>query len=347
MATPLKPRKKPGRLRRILILLLATFFLLILAYSLWSPGLDLRDGTHDLHTNGIWLQHGWLGHDDWFTENNRDPAKFRDVVRIDELALRLKAHHIRDVFPHLCPCSPQGRIAKWDEAQAALFLDRMEGFRVLPWVGGVLNRQARPNDPAWRKTFCDSVRDLLEKHPRLAGVHINIEPLPSGDAGFLTLLEELKRAMPAGKVLSVAAYPPPTRWHPYPEVHWEEAYFRAVSQRVDQVVVMMYDTAIRHGKVYQSLMSAWTQEVLAWSADTPVLLGVPVYDDADSGYHHPEVENLEQALMGIHAGLRSLCEDASDHALPANYQGIAIYSEWEMNENEWHLLRERFIDTKP
>jgi hypothetical protein len=37
----------------------------------------------------------------------------------------------------------------------------------------------------WRERFRTSVHSLLTKHPRLAGVHINIEPLRSGDPDFL------------------------------------------------------------------------------------------------------------------------------------------------------------------
>ena len=155
---------------------------------------------------------------------------------------------------------------------------------------------------------------LLEAHPRLAGVHLNVEPLPSADTAFLQFLEEAKARLGPGKALSIAAYPPPTRWHPYPEVHWEESYFRAVARRSDQLAVMMYDTGIRVPKFYQRLMIDWTREVLTWSEGKPVLLGVPSYDDAGVGYHHPHVENLENALLGIHGRL-------AGGPIPASYQG--------------------------
>ena len=89
----------------------------------------------------------------------------------------------------------------------------------------------------------------------MAGVHINIEPMPSSNPHFLTLLEELSNAIPEGKILSVAAYPPPSLWHPMKEVHWDESYYRQVSSQTDQLAVMMYDTAIHFPKVYQNLMA--------------------------------------------------------------------------------------------
>lgn len=84
-----------------------------------------------------------------------------------------------------------------------------------------------------------------------------------------------------GRILSIAAYPPPTWWHPFPDVHWDESYFRQVASRCDQLAVMMYDAGQRIPKTYQKLMADWTVEVLNWSETRPVLLGVPTYDDAE------------------------------------------------------------------
>jgi hypothetical protein len=80
-------------------------------------------------------------------------------------------------------------------------------------------------------------------------------------------------------------------------------------------------------------MRSWTQQILAWSGDTEVLLGLPVYEDAGVKYRCPRVENLKNSLAGIHAGL------AGYRHLPENYKGIAIYSEWEMEPQKWEYLR--------
>ncbi len=309
-----------------------------LGWLLWSPGLDVRDGRHDLGHNGIWLGHGWLGGDDWFVRNGKtnEIARFRDPTRIRELAGRLRRYHITDVFPHLCPAEPDGRLPSVDAEQVDRFLDAFEGFRVIPWIGGPNGSSARLHKAQWRAAFATNVQSLIADHPRLAGVQINVEPLTSGDTNFLQLLDELRIALPKEKFLSVAAYPPPTWWHPYEDVHWDEPYFREVARRSDQLAVMMYDAAQRIPKTYQRLMADWTREVLAWSEDKPVLLGVPTYEDADVGYHNPKIENITNALLGIHRGL-------SRHALPTNYQGVAIYCEWETSEAEWKYFQEHFL----
>lgn len=329
-----KPLTKPPL--RTLLLLFGILGLIALAYFIFSPGKTIRDGRHDLGKNGIWLQHGWLGHDDWFAEHNRDKSLFRNDAAMKELATQMAGHRMKYLFPHLCPCHPDGTIDKVDTAQTERFLDHFSAFEVLPWIGGILDSHCSPDSPGWRKNFVTSTLSLLQAHPRFAGVQINIEPMPSGNPDFLKLLDELKAALPAGKILSVAAYPPPTRWHPFPEVHWEEDYFREVAKRCDLIAPMMYDTALRFPKLYQHLMKSWTQEVIDWSGDTPVLLGLPAYDDANTGYHRPDVENLEIAIPGIHAGLSEYKN------LPKHYFGVALYSEWELDNGEWKLFTREF-----
>ena len=87
-------------------------FFIAFAYLLWTPGLDIRDGRHDLGRNGIWLGHGWLGADEWFIRNKKtnDFERFRNTARIRDLEDRLRRHHITDVFPHLCPADPDGSL---------------------------------------------------------------------------------------------------------------------------------------------------------------------------------------------------------------------------------------------
>jgi hypothetical protein len=236
----------------------------------------------------------------------------------------------------LCPADERGRLPKTSAQQIEMFLDEFSGFRVMPWVGGPNGDQVRLNDKKWRAGFVESISDLFTTHPRLAGVHINIEPMTSGDTNFLTLLDELRVTLPKEKLISIAAYPPPTRFQPFADVHWSQDYFQQVARRSNQMVVMMYDTGLNKSKLYQHLMSAWTIEALDWSGSTSVLLGVPTYSDTGVDYHNPKVENLENALLGIHRGLAT-------KPLPANYQGVAIYCEWETDTNEWQYLENHFL----
>lgn len=327
--------------RRRLIIFAAVLLLMVLGYWLWSPGTNLTDGRHDLGHNAIWMSHGYLGDDAWFARNKKSDNQLvlRDPVRLRQTAELFRQHHITDLFPHLCPAEPTGDLPPLDHQQAERLLNAFASpdFRVLPWVGGVSAATARIESPAWRSNFAHSCRDLFERHPRFAGIHLNIEPCPSGDPDFLALLESLRQALPPGKVLSVAAYPPTTVLHRFPEVHWDEAYYRQVARRCDQMVVMLYDTGLHNRRLYQNLLRSWTKEVITWSAPTPVVLGVPAYEDEGVGYHDPAVENIAISLSGLHSGLLSF------PSLPVNYQGTAIYSQWTMTEAKWEIFRTHFL----
>ena len=333
-------------MKRFLRTLLLLFFLITaatLAYTLWQPGLQVRDGRHDKGRNAIWMQHGWLGDDAWFTANNRNPKKpqFRSAAQIRKMAVTMRRHHVTDLYLHLCPTQGDGSIMGVDHAQTERFLNETKGLRVFPWVGGRSDKDARPADEKWRKRFIATSMALLKRHPRLAGVHLNIEPWKTGNQEMLTLLDELRAALPTGKQLSVSAYSPTPFGKPFPELSWNPQYFQEVARRVDQMAVMSYDTSIPLDKVYIWLMGRWTRQILELAATSgaaqppQILMGAPNYDD-DVIYHRPHVENLETALSGIHEGLSSYAK------LPAQYQGVAIYCEWEMDEKEWGEWRGKF-----
>lgn len=310
----------------------------LVAWLFWSPGLNVRDGRHDRGSNAIWLAHGWLGADSWFHRYGKtnEFTRYRDANRIKALADKLRRHGIVEVYPHLCPAAAEGNLPAVDATQVERFLDTFTGFQVVPWIGGPNETSVDLTSAKWRATFVGSVQRLLQEHPRFAGVQINIEPMRDGNADSLKFLVELRGALPPGKLLSVAAYPPPTRWHQFPDVHWGENYFREVAKRVDELAVMMYDTSLRSPRLYQKLMADWTEEVLTWSEGRRVLLGVPTYADEGVGYHDPKAENITNALLGIHRGLAGA-------NLPTNYLGVAIYCEWETDDDEWLWFREHFL----
>jgi hypothetical protein len=124
--------------------------------------------------------------------------------------------------------------------------------------------------------------------------------------------------------------------HPHPEVHWQAEYFRAVAERVDQIVPMLYDTGITREKLYVDLVRRWTGEVLDWSGRSEVLLGIPAYDDAGVGYHDPAVENPANAMAGIFAAVNHRDE-------LTRLSGIAIYAEWTLTPADAAWLAEVMV----
>jgi len=186
--------------KRIVIAILCIAATAVIAYAIWRPGTEVRDGRNDRGSNGIWLAHGWLGGDEWFVRNKKtnEFTKYRAPESIRALAEKLRRHGIKDVFPHLCPAEPTGHLPAVDAKQVEQFLEIFAGFRVMPWIGGPNGSSVRANDGRWRAAFVTDIRALLDAHPRLAGVHLNVEPLSSGDKDFLVLLDEIRTRLPQG-----------------------------------------------------------------------------------------------------------------------------------------------------
>ena len=327
--------------KRALIFGALAIALVACARAVWNPGLTITDGRDDRGRNAMWLQHGWIGADSWFVENDREWKKplFRSDEKVKSLAAQCAANHITDIYPHLAPTQIDGSIMPVDDAQMKRLLDGAPDLRVMPWIGGVKDTDITLDNAARRQKFLDSTADLMRKYPRLAGVHLNVEPWPSGDAEMLKFLDDLRAVTPPGKILSIAAYPPPSRLHPFPEVHWDEDYFRQVAARCDQMAVMVYDTSLRDPKMFEWLAASWNTQILSWTQPNgpQILIGVPTYSDEGVGYHHAGAENLTTGLRALHRALSRY------GTAPVNYQGAAIYSEWETDASEWKVWRREWL----
>ena len=304
-------------------------------YFFWEAGSEKMPFRlkRQKQNHAIYLSHYFLADDTYFARNPKEKKNsYRSVEKLEKYFKFLKDKEIKTLYPHMCPATPDGNLPLYDAEQMERVLDAAQKYniRVLPWVGGVLDDSARIYNPSWRMAFCKNIKLLLKNHPRLAGIHLNVEPLPDGDKEFAAFLKDLKDVLHK-KCLSLAAYPPPTRWHPYKSVHWSKEYFRLLARNCDEVSVMMYDTAIRYEKFYIALMKKWAKEILLslQGSSCKVFFAIPAYDDAGVLYHDPEVENISSALQGCFRAL-------SDEKVPLeNLNGFAIYCQWEMTEEKW------------
>lgn len=316
-------------IKRILIALLTVLCAGLLGYQLWQPGSE--EALPECSTHGAWLTHAWWGDDTWFEGSSRKPQDYRGEEAAEKLRERLHSLGVTDWYVHACPADPEGHLPQdLLFEQGRLLKQANRGGRVLAWVGGVLE-DCRLTDPAWRHNFARDCATLVEE-AGLDGVQVNIEPCSSFQPGYLELLQDLRRELPEGAHISLAAYPPPHPMHPFPQVHWNREFYQALSQHCDDFAVMAYDTAQPVSKTYVAMVSGWTRQCLAWT-DKPVRMGVPVYEDQGVGYHHPEVENVSNSLSGISAGL--------DPSAPPNYAGVALYAEWTLDTAEEEVLRAR------
>jgi hypothetical protein len=297
-------------------------------YVAYAPAGDAAPHPFNQDRNAAWLEHRWLERD-------------HDADEVDALVRGLHAHGIHYVYPHLIPFNAAGRLPVHSREQMRRFLSAARSaapdMKVLPWVGGVRvgYKRTRPGtvdlgDLGQRQRIVAECRGLMDEG--FDGIHVNIEPIDEGNVEFLALLRALRTAVGPSGILSLSAIRPgPFALPMAPNFLWTTDYYLRVGAVADQIVVMGYDTALPTPSLYRRYMayaaSSVTSALLASRSRARVLVGVPTYDDTGL-MHRAAVENLDNAIPGLVAGLRGL-------GAGGTFEGVALYAEWTTDDAEW------------
>jgi len=232
-----------------------------------------------------------------FVEGSPSPA---EMERLTALARELGA---RDFYFHHTPASTEGELPPLNIVSArrtSEFLSESnQDARLWLWIGGRTDGGVDLANPAFRDGFIEEALDQLES-TGFDGLHLNFEPLPSGDRDFIGLLDELRAVLPGGKLVSVAAIAPPTALRRGAKLCWSWEYYRKVAARCDQIMVMSYDTAIPFPRWYQETLKGWVnglERELAHT-DCEAVMGVPCYGEWRI-YHHPWAESRSVAEAAL------------------------------------------------
>ncbi len=288
--------------------------------------------------NAVWAAHHWVG----------KPQVERAYA---ELVTRLRRHRITDVFFHVGPLEPDGTLPPERFPAAAELLREIRArsavIRLQAWVGQREKRGGGPLDLAnatVRKNIVATAVSLL--HLGFDGIHYNIEPIASGDADFLALLDATRTlTRDRGRVLSVAG----NGVEPVPGLAWlvgltgkgiglwTASYFGAVAERADQIAVMNYETWLPTDWLYGNLVAWQTRTLRPLAVGRATLfMGVPSYDERRLSFD-PTAENLRSGIRGIRLGL----SDGPSKDL-TNF-GIAVYANWTTDAAEWLTYRQEWL----
>lgn len=302
-------------------------------YLAHAPAGDGDAHPFNQDRNAVWLEHRWL-------EREHPPAE------MEALFERLQAHGIAYVYPHLIPFDATGQLPVHHREQMRAFLAAARKVapqvKVLPWVGGLrkgFRRQRQGtidlNDLTQRQRMVAECRGLIDEG--FDGIHVNVEPIPNGDVEFLSLLRALRVAV-GGALLSVSATRPgPVAIPVAPNFFWTREYYERVGAVADQLVVMSYDTALPTAPLYRRYLAyvgRSTLRTLAGQGRARILVGIPTYDSTGL-MHRDDVENPENALLGLVAGLRG-------EGGGGTLEGVALYAEWTTDEREWATYERRW-----
>lgn len=309
----------------------------VAAYVLWDPYPREPSSAFNRGRNAVWLRHSWLA------ESHSDAEVAALLGNLSDLG-------VSTVFPHLAPFSPDGTLPAYSADEADRFVRTARAstspLRVLPWVGGVLrgHRGTGPGtvdlrDAEARRGIARELRRLVARHG-FDGVHLDVEPIPSGSPEFLTLLHEVRAELPPEAALSVAAMRPSTfgRLNVSPHHAWDPSYYAAVAPFVDEMAVMTYDTGIPLRKWYVRHLADATRSIAASihgsNPSCRLLMGVPTH----TRRRKTQVENLLSALRGVRRGLEEL-----DPGTREVFDGVALYAEWTTDAEEWSAFRTEWL----
>jgi hypothetical protein len=314
--------------RVVLLTLLVVGCAGLVALLFWDPYPDSQR-SFDRGRNGIWLGHRWYTGRDVNTDAPVSPSE------ITEMTAQFARHGIRYAYVHVGPALADGSL---EDRAGEIFHALREAapdVTFLAWVGARVDK-VELDDPKFRATLIDFLRGLhAEGFP---GVHFDFEPLPDGDAGYLDLLRSVRREL--GEDFFISQATPragPFGWStgPLRRSFWSEDYYLATIGASDQTVVMAYDSGLSFTKAYVEFVRHQTSLLSEWACGTnehELLIGVPSYEDVPT-YSDPQVENLRTAALGVRAALEG------QPALPSCFAGVAIYSYWVTDADEWRDFR--------
>ncbi|WP_327139014.1 hypothetical protein [Nocardia sp. NBC_01327] len=302
-------------------------------------------GTPTAHTRGrdaLWLGHEWI-------DGRKDEG---DVAA---LKAQLADTGIKDLYVFSGPLDSEGSLPDDRHPNASWFVDAVHreipNARVQAWLGNFVAPEY-PDElhldaPDVRGNILTSTRQLLDLG--FDGVHYDFEPIRSGTADFLTLLDQA-HALTTGRhaLLSIAAPqidPLPGLHAPYlavagHEKWWSQTYFAAAAHRVDQIAVMSYDTAMPYRFMYGGYVAE--QTTLALQVTPPsvdLLMGLPAYQ-VENIAHHSSAETVDVAIRAIRLGL-----GRTDPARPAF--GVALFVDYTATPADWAAYRANWVTTAP
>ncbi|WP_420894537.1 glycosyl hydrolase family 18 protein [Streptomyces cinnamoneus] len=284
--------------------------------------------------DAVWLGHAWV-------DGRHGPA---ELARLRE---RTAGTGIRDLYVHAGPLEHDGTLPPTAYRNAKWLIDSVHrefpGVRVQAWLGDKLVGRGQDGglwlgSPAARSAVVESARQVLRAG--FEGVHLDVEPVRTGDRHFLALLDSLRPAVRSqGGVLSVAAQ----QIDPLPSMHtasgmlgspkwWTQSYFGKVARRVDQIAVMSYDTALPWENLYGGYVARQTALALQVTPEeTDLLMGVPFYHTDNLG-HQSRAETAAAAVRGSRLGLSR--EDRHRQRF-----GLALYVDFAATEADWRAYR--------
>jgi hypothetical protein len=335
-----RARRAPGRSRRrarsrkfrVIIRALLVFALIPVLLGAGSLTWLAVEGSASLPAaipatggDGLWLGHAWVDGQ----ETSAD---------LSTLVTRVRQDGIRDLLVHDGPLSANGSLdprlsprARWLVSTVHKLLP---GVRVQAWLGDLVGPgNLNLDSPATRSRILQSVDQALGDG--FDGIHFDMEPVDSGDQGYLDLLAATHRlTRERHKILSIAAEQvEPLSGLSVPagiiagqSHYWSASYLSALARHVDEVALMTYNTAMPFGATYSGFVRLETGIALrAMPPGVHLLIGLPAYPTALPA--HTGAETVADGIRGVRLALGSSSQPRSI--------GVAMYADFTATRADW------------
>jgi hypothetical protein len=286
--------------------------------------------------DGLWLGHAWV-------------AGLETSADLDALVARVRQDGIKDLFVHDGPLSANGSLDPKLDPRARWLVttlhQRLPGIRVQAWLGDLVGPGNLDLDsPATRSRILHSVDQALADG--FDGIHFDMEPVASGDQGYLDLLAATHQLTQARhKVLSIAAelIEPLSGFHIPAGIiagqshYWSASYLSAIARNVNEVALMAYNTIMPFGTDYSGFVRLETGIALrVMPPGVHLLIGLPAYPTALPA--HTSAETVANGIRGVRLALgRSSQPRSIGVALYADF--TATSANWAAYQADWSAVR--------
>lgn len=302
----------------------------LVAWS-WTSN-DFSNPNCKFSQNAAWISVDWT-------------SKPIDESAIEQLTTDVNRRKIRYLYPYTTYIKQDDSFSKsYDYATdfVKTFRQFDKDTRLLAWIGiPLLNNRSIGikgwvdlSNPDTRHKIVEFIGELLSRSD-FDGIHINAETVQNNDTGFLSLLEEIRQKIGPDKIISIAG----SHWMPdslnmlpvIKDFRWTSAYYREVSNKVNQIATMTYDSYLPHAILYR----LWVREQVKGISSSlegsgvELLIGISVSRESTPS-HQVYSENLQSGLAGLCAGI-------SERKIA---QGVAIYADWEFSPSDGQVWQQ-------
>ena len=296
--------------------------------------------------NGLYIGPSWL-------------TKAKSSAEFSTLIKRLQDAHVGNVFINTSGISLESSLAN------GFIKNLKSNLPDVKVIGMAVRSPCKFNSPDKSKCFdpsSESARDSLTADVKgvlnfgFDGVQLDFEPVPSGDKNFLGILDQVRKVTPPGKILSIAGYfleldgkdkqelVPTIQGDAHGDrtlLTWSRKYYSDAMSKVDQVMLMNYDTALRSAKDYSRFTEWQTRQLMSLAAKSKVDLqiGLPSDMKGREGLYDRSAENLVTGISGVQAAI-------GQSGCPIGVGGVTIFNDASMNPALWNSFDGAFGATR-